>query len=68
MEADRRALGLQGVRFLLFSCPCGQSDIFLDLHHLTGETNSDFAERWQAMEDAVRRVQPEGVEVVLVER
>jgi hypothetical protein len=69
MEADRRALGLEGVRFFYYVCPaCGQADIFLDLHHLPGETDEEFLERRRAMEDAVRRVQPEGVEVVLTER
>jgi hypothetical protein len=69
MEADRRALGLEGVRFLYYACPgCGHADIFLDLHHQPGETDEEFAERRRAMEDAVRQVQPEGVEVVFTER
>ena len=69
MEADRRALGLEGVRFLYYACPaCGLADVFLDLHRQPGETGEEFAERRRAMEDAVRQVEPEGVEVVLTER
>jgi hypothetical protein len=69
MEADRRALGLEGVRFLYYVCSgCGQADVFLDVHHRQGESDEDFAERRRAMEDAVRQAQPEGVEVVLTER
>jgi hypothetical protein len=69
MEADRRALGLEGVRFLYYVCPgCGQADIFLDLRRQPEETDEQLAERRRAMEDAVCQAQPAGVEVVLTER
>jgi hypothetical protein len=69
LEADRQALGLEGVRFLYYACPaCGQADLFLDLHHLPGESEEDFAARRREMEEAVRQARPAQVEVVLVER
>jgi hypothetical protein len=69
MEADRRALGLEGVRFLYYRCPaCGRDDIFLDLLRRPGEADAEFAQRRRAMEEAVRRARPQGVEVVVTER
>jgi hypothetical protein len=68
MEADRRALGLPGVRFLYYDCPaCGGADIFLDLHRLPGEAQEDYQARRQELEGLVRR-RGGDVEAVLCER
>lgn len=57
MEADRKAAGLEGVRFLYLHCPaCGTDDIFVDILPLPGESAGDFADRREGLEDAVRRL------------
>jgi hypothetical protein len=69
MEAERRALGLEGVRFLYYSCPaCGYADIFLDIHHLKDETDEEFQRRRADLEAAVRQVHGEKTAVVITER
>ena len=69
MEADRKALGLEGVRFLYYSCPdCGFAEIFVDIHPLEGEREDDFRRRCQELEKAVRDFHGDKVEVVLSER
>jgi len=69
MEADRKALGLEGVRCLYYTCPaCGYADLFLDLLHRDGETTEQFEERRAGLESAVKQVHAEQVEVVLTER
>jgi hypothetical protein len=69
MEADRKRLGLEGVRFLYYSCPdCKHDDIFLDVHHREGETPEEFQARRDALELAVRQTHSETVEVTITER
>jgi hypothetical protein len=69
MEADRKALGLEGVRFLYFTCPaCGQADLFIDLLALAGESEEVFRARRAGLEAAIRQVQAEDTEVVLTEK
>jgi hypothetical protein len=69
MEADRRALGLEGVRFLYYTCPgCGQNEIFLDILRRDGESDEDFRRRRSELEAAVEQVHAERVQVVLQER
>ena len=66
MESDRKALGLEGVRFLYFACSsCGYADIFLDIYRLAEETAEQFKQRTQALEFAARQIRAEQVEVVL---
>ena len=68
MEAERKALGLEGVLFRYYTCPaCGQADIFVDLGLLPGERQEDVLRR-RALEEAVRGLRGEQVEVVLTER
>jgi hypothetical protein len=68
MEADRKALGLEGVRFLYFTCPsCGQADLFIDLHPLKGESDDLFRARRAGLEAAIRQVESEKTAVVLVQ-
>jgi hypothetical protein len=39
MESERNALGLEGVRFLYYTCSgCGYADIFVDVHPIAGES------------------------------
>src|SRR5437773_5202785 len=46
MEAERRAFGLEGVRFLYYHCPdCHTDDIFIDLHSLEDESPYGFQQR-----------------------
>jgi hypothetical protein len=69
MEADRRAWGLEGVRFLYYSCPeCDLDEIFVDIHPLEGELADDFLHRRHELEEAVREFHGEKVEAVLSER
>jgi hypothetical protein len=69
MEADRRALGLEGVRFLYYVCPqCRYADIFVDIHALPGESAEDFQARRAGLEEAVRQIHAEKVEVVISDR
>jgi hypothetical protein len=56
MEADRKAAGLEGVRFLYYKCQCGTADIFVDILPLADEFVEDFEARRAAMEEAVRRL------------
>jgi hypothetical protein len=68
MEADRRASGLEGVRFLYYRChDCDWVDIFVDILPLEGETPEHFRERRDALEAAARQIDADGVEVVLTE-
>jgi hypothetical protein len=66
MEAERLALGLQGVRFRYYQCPaCGYADIFVDVHPLAGETAQEYNQRRAALEDAVKQLHAEKVEVIV---
>ena len=69
METERKALGLQGVRFLYYSCPaCSHADIFLDIHHLENETAEAFERRRADLEAAVRQVRGDNMAAVITER
>jgi hypothetical protein len=71
MEADRKALGLEGVRFLYYACPdCGQNEIFLDILRRDGESEENFRTRRSELEAAVEQVHADRdrVQVVLQER
>src|SRR5438105_2632851 len=73
MEAERRALGLEGVRFLYYACPaCSYADIFLDIFPLEGESPEAFRGRKAELEATVNQLHDEQhaeqVEVVLVEK
>ncbi len=60
MEADRKAAGLTGVRFLYYACPaCGGADIFVDLLPRHDETRAQFRRRRAEMEEVVRRLHDE---------
>jgi hypothetical protein len=60
MEAERKAAGLEGVRFLYYKCPCGTADIFVDVVPQDDEFAEDFEARRSAMEAAVRRLHGDG--------
>jgi hypothetical protein len=69
MEADRKALGLEGTRFLYYTCPgCGNDAIFLDILRLDGEAEADFERRRDELEKAVKQVHAGQVKVVLRQR
>ena len=69
MEADRRALGLEGVRFLSYACPaCGYADIFVDVHPLENETPEAFGRRRAELEAAVRQIKGNMMDVVVTPR
>lgn len=69
LEAARKSLGLNGVRFLYYSCPdCSFADIFLDIHALPEESPDDFCHRRGELERAVRDFQGERIEAVICER
>ena len=69
LEADRKALGLEGVLFRYYRCSaCGQADIFVDILPLDGELEEDFHRRRDELGATVRQLQGEGVEVVVSAR
>jgi hypothetical protein len=69
MEAERKALGLQGILFRYYTCSrCGQADIFVNLRPLPGETDEDFRRRRDELEVTARQLHADRVAVVLVAR
>ena len=69
MEAERKALGLEGVRFLYYTCPdCAHAEIFVDVHPLEAETLEAFGARRGELEAAVHQMHSEKVSVTLTER
>ncbi len=69
MEAERKALGLQGVRFLYYNCSdCGYADIFVDVHPVIGEPAERFRQRRLELESTVRQLHADHVEVVVTAR
>jgi DNA-directed RNA polymerase subunit RPC12/RpoP len=69
MEAERKALGLQGVLFRYYRCAaCGQVDIFIDIHPLPEETDEAFRSRRQELEHVVKELHGDRVDLVLMEK
>jgi hypothetical protein len=67
LEAERKATGLEGVKFLYFHCPaCGMDDIFLAILPLATEFAEDYEARRDAMEKVVRGLHGRNVEAVVV--
>jgi hypothetical protein len=67
MEAERKAAGLRGVRFLYYKCPaCGTDDIFVDILPRPGESAEEFDWRRAEMEAVVRGLHADNVEAVVV--
>ena len=67
LEAERKASGLQGVRFVYYRCPtCEMNDIFVDILPLENEFHEDFEKRRQAMEAVVRHLHAEDMEAVVM--
>jgi hypothetical protein len=66
MESQRKAAGLQGVRFLYYHCPgCGSNDIFVDVLPREGESSEEFETRRAAMEEAARALHADQLDVVV---
>jgi hypothetical protein len=67
LEAQRKANGLEGVKFLYFHCPaCGMDDIFVAILPLETEFAEDYEARRDAMERVVRGLHADNVEAVVV--
>jgi hypothetical protein len=67
LEAQRKATGLEGVKFLYFHCPaCGMDDIFVAVLPLETEFAEDYEARRAAMERVVRGLHAENVAAVVV--
>jgi hypothetical protein len=67
MESQRKASGLEGIKFLYFHCPsCGMNDIFVAILPLETEFAPDYEARRDAMETVVRGLHTDGVEAVVV--
>ena len=66
MEADRKAAGLEGVRFLYYRCPCGTDDIFVDILPRPDELAEDFEHRQAEMEEVVRGLHGDRVAACVV--
>src|SRR5262249_38667851 len=66
MEAERKRHGLQGMRFLYYRYPnCGYADIFLHVLPQEGESAEDFQRRRTELEELVKHLHGDGVEVVV---
>jgi hypothetical protein len=66
MESQRKAAGLEGVRFLYYHCPvCSRDDIFVDIVPRPDESTEAYETRQRAMEDAARGLTSEEVDVVV---
>jgi hypothetical protein len=66
MEAERKALGLQGVLFRYYNCPaCGCADIFVDIQPLSSEAPEAFEKRRAELEASLKELRGDRVEVVL---
>ena len=69
IEAERKSSGVEGVLFRCYVCPeCGQENLFLDVHHLDGETPAEFKHRRDELERTIRQVPPTGVQIGVMER
>jgi hypothetical protein len=69
MEAERKALGLEGVLFRYYCCSsCGNADIFVDVLPLPNETTEQFRARRDELEATIRQLHGEQVDIVVVER
>jgi hypothetical protein len=67
MEAERKAAGLEGVRFLYYHCPiCQMNDIFVDVLPCPGESLDDFQRRQQEMEAMAHQLHADQTEAVVV--
>jgi hypothetical protein len=67
LESERKAHGLEGIKFLYFHCPaCGMDDIFVGILPLETEFIEDYEARRDAMEKVVRGLHGQGVEAVVV--
>jgi hypothetical protein len=67
LEAQRKATGLEGVKFLYFHCPaCGMDDIFVAILPLATEFAEDYEARREAMEKVVRGLHVDNVAAVVV--
>ncbi len=66
LEAERKALGLEGVLFRYYTCSaCGQADIFVDILPLEGEFEEDFRRRQEELEGSLQKLEGDGVKVVV---
>jgi hypothetical protein len=67
LERERRAAGLEGVRFLYLHCPdCGTNDIFVVILPRLGESSKDLRARRDEMEAVVRTLPHGQAEVVVL--
>ena len=67
LEAQRKATGLEGVKFVYFLCSaCGMDNIFVAILPLETEFAEDYEARREAMEKVVRGLNAENVKAVVV--
>ena len=66
LEAERKALGLEGVLFRYYTCSaCDCADIFVDILPLDSEFEEDFRRRREELEATLQQLESEGVKVVV---
>jgi len=67
LEAQRKANGLEGVKFVYFHCSAwGMDDIFVAILPLETEFAEDYEARREAMEKVVRGLHAESVKATVV--
>jgi hypothetical protein len=68
METARRAIGLEGLRFLYLNCPkCGHDNMFLVVLRLSAETDQDYQGRKKSVARAVQGVSNVATTIVVVD-
>jgi len=67
MLSQRKAAGLEGVRFLYYHCAgCGMDDIFVDVIPRESESAEEYQSRRDAMEAVVRTLHADDIDAVVV--
>ena len=67
MEAERKAAGLDGIRFLYYRCnACEIDDVFVDILPREGEPAEEYRMRRENMEVAVRTLHADRTDYVVV--
>ena len=67
MEAERKAMGLEGVLFRYYVCSsCGADSILVEIKPLEGESAEAFKRRRDDLERVINQVHGRAVEAVLV--
>ena len=69
LEAQRMALGVEGVLFRVYNCSrCNRDDLFVDVCSVPGESAEEYRARKDGLEDLIQDLPMTEADVVLAER